>query len=761
MEIKCLKYISFQALFIMLLFYSGKGIAQNKISNEETLTQILAMKNDTAKVDSLITFARKMANLDELELAIKSGMAAINIAETLSHKPSIYAAQNSLGYAYKNHGDYTNAIKYYNSALKTAVELKSNVKIARTYLSLGATSKDCGEYSDAVAYCIKAIQLCEAEKDTTGLALAYLNLGIVSRIQFKLKESLSYYVIAEKYYEQLNNKSGITTIMQNKGIVYKDLKMYDSAYYYLNKAYEIRKEKKNNDFYSVALSLANILTFMGEEAIKNGDTLNADIQFLKAENLYFECLNRDIENKNELKQSNNYHNLGYLFFTRNRFQDAKKYLLRAKDIRETLKLKTGLPEIYRVLSMVDSAMACETKITFEERLKHSQQSFYFKTLQAATTFELLNDESYKRIEEIKIKYETDKKDNEINLLNKENELKNAKVKEQQAALMISRLREEKNKKEIELLNIQRTNADLKLSGTRKELESQVLKSKAKSDQLLLAKQEQKIREKELSEEKLLRGISTGAFIMLSAVGFAAFRSYRLRKKLEKQEALLHQRKAISADLHDDVGSTLSSISIYSEAIKNKLNQNETDKVMELVNKIGDNARETITNLSDIVWSINPVNDSGKVFFGRIESFAFSLLSSRDIQLQFHQDETLNPVQFNMETRHNLFLIFKEAINNAAKYSGASLLRVDFIKKGDALFMKIKDNGKGFSHRSLQADVNKNGSYVNSGHGGNGSNTGTGGNGIRNMYLRAGQLKGQLAVESDSTGTTIELMFPLT
>jgi len=737
MEIKCMKYLSFQALFIMLLFYSGKGIAQNKNSNEEMLTQILAMKIDTAKVDSLISFERKMANIDELELAIKSGMAAINIAETLSHKPSIFSAQNSLGYAYKNHGDYTNALKYYNSALKTAVELKSNVKIARTYISLGATSKDCGKYSDAVSYFIKAIQLCEEEKDTTGLAQAYLNLGIISRIQFKLKESLSYYVIAEKYYEQLNNKSGITTIMQNKGNVYKDLNMYDSAYYYLNKAYEIRKDKKNNDFYSVALSLANILTFIGAEAIKNGDTLNADIHLLKAENLYFECLNRDIENKNKLKQSNNYHNLGYLFFTRNRFQDAKKYLLKAKDIRDTLKLQTGLPEIYKVLSMVDSAMACKTNISFEERLKHSQQSFYFKTLQAATLFELLNEENNKLIEELKIKYETDKKDNEIILLNKENELKDITLKEQISALLISKLRDEKNHKEIELLNKSRAIAELQLAGAKQELEKQQLKSKSASFELKLSKQEKDLKSKELSEEKLFRGITTGGSLAVLLMGLLLFNRFKLRRQLEHKEAILNQRKAISADLHDDVGSTLSSISIYSEAIKNKLTHNETDKVMDLVNKIGENARETISNLSDIVWSINPVNDSGEVVFNRMETLASSLFSSKGIKLSFKNDEALNHANYSIEMKQNLFLIFKEAINNCAKYSKATHVNVEIRKNGKAMNMIISDDGVGFD-----------------------TTTSSSGNGLRNMRERAKLLNGTISIQSLGKGTTIQLNMPL-
>ena len=231
--------------------------------------------------------------------------------------------------------------------------------------------------------------------------------------------------------------------MHNKGIVFKDLGMYDSAYSYLSNVYEIRKAKKNNDFYSTALSLANSLTLMGEESLKYKVSLQPEIHFFEAEKLYFECINRDIENKNELKQAINYLNLGYLLFKRNRYQDAMKYLHLAKDIREQRKLKSGLPEVYKVLSLVDSTMACDTKLNLEERLHHAQQSQHFKTLESETLFELMNENNNKEIANLKIKYESEAKDNKITLLNKENELQNIILKDQRSSLLIPQLRNEK------------------------------------------------------------------------------------------------------------------------------------------------------------------------------------------------------------------------------------------------------------------------------------------------------------------------------
>jgi len=182
---------------------------------------------------------------------------------------------------------------------------------------------------------------------------------------------------------------------------------------------------------------------------------------------------------------------------------------------------------------------------------------------------------------------------------------------------------------------------------------------------------------------------------------------------------------------------LSSISIYSEAIKNKLNQNEPQKVMELVNKIGDNARETISNLSDIVWSINPINDSGEKVFNRMESIASSVLSSKNIQLHFNCAQSLYAVDYTIEIKQNVFLIFKEAINNAAKYSKATTVKIDIKKNDKKLIMLIADDGIGFNSNTIER-----------------------GNGLRNMQQRAKGLRGSLNLDSSTNGTSIELQFPL-
>ena len=106
--------------------------------------------------------------------------------------------------------------------------------------------------------------------------------------------------------------------------------------------------------------------------------------------------------------------------------------------------------------------------------------------------------------------------------------------------------------------------------------------------------------------------------------------YQLIKKVESQEALLNERLRISRELHDDIGSTLSSISIYSEVAKKRTEKKENTN--EVLSKIGHASRELIDKMSDIVWSLNPNNESFEQLQNRMMAFAAMILATRNILL---------------------------------------------------------------------------------------------------------------------------------
>ena len=223
---------------------------------------------------------------------------------------------------------------------------------------------------------------------------------------------------------------------------------------------------------------------------------------------------------------------------------------------------------------------------------------------------------------------------------------------------------------------------------------------------------------------------TFLFIAFIALIYAVFR-YRELQRLQQVKLRLR----IARDLHDEMGSTLSSISILSEAALHHL-QADLDRVR--IRAIGERARQVMDAMSDIVWSVNPGNDSMPNVLERMEEFALEILESQGIALHFEATETVKTLKLPMEKRKDFYLLFKEAINNAAKYSCASDVWVSLKAENGRLSMEVRDNGRGFGHGQVNP-----------------------GNGLWNMQHRAEKLGGKLLLESEERkGTRIWLELPV-
>jgi ligand-binding sensor domain-containing protein/two-component sensor histidine kinase len=229
-------------------------------------------------------------------------------------------------------------------------------------------------------------------------------------------------------------------------------------------------------------------------------------------------------------------------------------------------------------------------------------------------------------------------------------------------------------------------------------------------------------------------------IVISGILYAVYR-YRVNE-LVKRQAI---RDKIAQDLHDNLGSTLSSISIYSQVAKIHGQKNQKDGLNELLEKISNTSNEMVTEMNDIVWAINPRNDSMDKIVQRMESFAKPLAAARNIRFDLYYDKPVLSLQMDMDKRKNFYLIFKEAINNAIKYSGASALTAEIKMIDNWLVLKVKDNGVGFNPEKEMTEQKLTLS----------------GNGLNNMYRRASELNGKLTIESNSgLGSEIVLQLPL-
>ncbi len=244
------------------------------------------------------------------------------------------------------------------------------------------------------------------------------------------------------------------------------------------------------------------------------------------------------------------------------------------------------------------------------------------------------------------------------------------------------------------------------------------------------------------ERALLTVTVTGPFwqrwwFFVLVLGAGALGMYLVSRFRQKQRMKLQRvRDRIARDLHDDIGSTLGSISFYSEALKRKLGSSEDAMAQQVAEKIGSSSRDMIDQMNDIVWSVDPKNDDAGALITRLRAFASDLLAAKNIPLHFSADASLNERKLTPEQRRNIFLISKEVLHNTVKYADARSVTITLKSTGRALELLIADDGKGFDPENTD-------SYN--------------GNGLPNMRVRAEAIGAVFTVESSPGNGTRALI----
>jgi signal transduction histidine kinase len=210
------------------------------------------------------------------------------------------------------------------------------------------------------------------------------------------------------------------------------------------------------------------------------------------------------------------------------------------------------------------------------------------------------------------------------------------------------------------------------------------------------------------------------------------------EKLKAQLAVEQFRNKISAELHDDLGSSLSGISMYSYMAHDSLQSGQYEKVRQSVEHIQKTTDEVITAMSEIIWSINPGNDEFEKIVLRMRNFAFEMLGAKNIDFEFKAEEEVIKMKLPMETRKNLYLIFKEATNNLLKYAGTDKAYFSLTRENNNIILSIRDHGKGFNINAPSI-----------------------GNGLLNMKKRAEEMNASIHIGSEvGNGTLVKIMIPV-
>lgn len=505
--------------------------------------------------------------------------------------------------------------KYYQSSLNS---------LAITYVNLGDQKK-------AIMHAMELVKYQETNNLKPFLGLPYLLLAENQILFKKHNEALTYY---KKYIEIETPTKNLVNLAAGEigvGKVYILLGDNLQAIKYLKRALKYALEanyviQQSEIFLNLGNAFMNLDKLgLAEENLKKAEKISRN--FGSVLSTYKAC-----------------QSLGTLYFKQLRLVLAENYLLEALYLAK----KIENPE-HQYVANLELANLFSAKEDFKRAYFYKNESEVFKD----STFKL---ETIKNTENLLQKYETEKKEQEIALLNTQNE---------KSALQ--------NKAII-------------------------------GGGLLLF---------------LLTGISVVFLINKSKL-----------KRLEESQKL---RNKIAADLHDEIGSTLSSIMLISDMAKKQEGDSQ-----KMFTKINSDSKSVMESMDEIIWSISPINDSLQGIIMRLREFGQPLAESKGIKFELKADALIEKLNLDIEVRRNLYLIVKEAINNLMKYSDATEASVHFSRDKKNLIVNVSDNGKGFD-----------------------SEQNTPRNGLKNMQIRASKIKSNLVFDTnENKGSTLILKIPM-
>lgn len=578
--------------------------------------QIYAQVKEQQTIDSLNVKAMAVYASDTnkaMELLLK----AERIAKTEKLDQSLAYTLNNMGVVTRVKGDYEKAIAYSEASLNLT---KDSLLTASAYNNIGSCKRNIGLYEAALKAYLKAVKIYDKKKDLKNQAIINNNIGLVYKSLEMNEKAKSYHQRAIITYEELKEKKGLSEAYNNLAIVYAYQDSLDNALYYFKKSLKIEENLK--DRRGIAESLNNVggVYYYMEK-------IDSALIFFNS------ALKLEYSIKNFAGLASSYNNIGDVHLYNQQFNEAQKCFdsayVYAKKSKSAFDIENTL-NYYALL--------------YEAKKDYKKASEYYK-LKGEFHDSVQKLSNIKQLQELETKYQTAKKDAEI----------------------------EKNRAELaekELILKQKNTAIFGSLGFAFLLG------------LLgyLFYNQQKIKNNQLLKEVELKEALV---------------------KIETQNKLQEQRLQISRDLHDNIGSQLTFI--ISSIDNLKYFDIAKEKLVSKFDNISGFTKNTITELRDTIWAMNKNAISVEDLQIRITNFVDNAqLATHGVSFDFSIEENGNAIhEFSSIDGMNIYRIIQEAVNNAIKYAKASQIKILLKQENNKMIFSIADNGIGFSEAEIE------------------------------------------------------------
>lgn len=644
-----------------------------KANNDTVKCGILSRLAENAPDEEWPAFNRQLKTLAEKNLKNE-----VNDVFKRVYTRYLANAITNEGSIAQNEGDNKKALYYYRKSATLHTQINYKAGLATSINNIGSIHERNGNADSAIYYYKMSLHLSRESKDISGEANSLNNIGSVLSSRGNIVEALEFYEKSLFLCEKIGDEFGASLALSKIGVIY----------------YSQGEKNKSIEYWQKALSICERIGFKqgGAEVANAIGVYYYGLKKVSVALKYYEkclSLNREFNNKHGISLS--LLNIGSVYEYNGDLSKALEYYQQALTIMEEIDNKdlisntlTNISQVYLKQNKIEEAFTC-CKRAFDL----AQHLGFPKEISEAS--ELLS-----RIYKLKGNYK-------------------------EAFAM-----QELYVKMHDSINNLATKKSALRSQFKYEYEKKIIADSIKTAD------EKKLFEAKLKQERTNKYMLLLGFVLVILIGFIVFQ----RNRNIQKHKVLQLRNKIASDLHDDIGSALSSIKMFAGVAKlNPVKAAEAN----VIEKIEETSRETIENMSDIVWSINPKNDNFKLVLEKMRRFGESICSSSEISFSFLSEAGIEKINLNVEQRKNLFLIYKEALNNAVKYSAAKNISVELTRKNKILCMHIKDDGKGIEAGKMKS-----------------------GNGIGNMKQRAKDINAIVLIDSEENkGTTIKLEFKTT
>ncbi|MBI4931642.1 MAG: sensor histidine kinase [Bacteroidetes bacterium] len=632
-----LRYFHILLFFILITGGMGQSHAQNK-TIDSLLVLLKKDKEDTNKVNHLNKLCWEYQTADNYDTALHYGNFALQLAKQLNFHKGIANTYNNIGIIYSIQGNYTKALENCFASLKIREETGDKKSIAGSYNDIGLIYRNQGNYTKALENYLASLKIREETGDKKNIAASYNNIGLIYRNQSNYAMALENYFASLKIYKEFSNKAGIAASYINIGEIYRSQGNYAMALENYFASLKIYKEIGNKT--GIASSYNNI-----------GEIYRNQGNYTKALGNYFTSLKiyEEIDNKEGIATS--YINIGSTYMEKKNYAEATTYLLNSLQLFKEVEVKDGMMEAYQRLSEVN------------EKMNDYKNAHTYYQLYSQIKDSIFNEESSKQITEMQTKYETEKKEKQIQLLNKENEVKGERLQKQQTV----------------------RNAIIGISGlliivvvllyNRRQLKMK------NSYQQKISAQQKSLSEELLKQEKL-----------------------RLKSIVIAQEK---ERKRIAEELHDGIGQMLSAVKLNIAALDDSKEDDYKIQYKNAIELIDDSCSE----LRNISHNMMPGLLVKSGLIPALNDLADKLNHSYALKIFIESDGMEKRLDNAMEIQ--LYRIIQELLNNIIKYAHAAEIHIQLNRSESELTLMMEDDGKGFDTTILKTSAGNGWNNINS------------------------------------------------